>query len=497
MSALPFQAPSPEYLAGLLPNYDIEHFIAQGGMGAVYKARQISLDRDVAIKILPHELGEDPEFRESFESEAKSMARLNHPNLLGVFDFGNAGGMPYIVMEYVNGQSLHDSAWNQAIEPSQAVAIVKGICNGLAHAHGNGIVHRDIKPSNILLTQMAEPKIGDFGLAHAADSDQPGLVMGTPGYTAPEVFQDPGQAGPLADIYSVGVILHQLLTGIDPAGVMEPPTQVTGNPGLDAIWRKATQTNPALRYPSIAAMGTDLEDRATPKSTAHLSSRPAPSVRRVRQIRVKKAGGIGGILKLITICILAATVVYTYRNLQDRKMVIVVGTAAANGANQVKPSDTAADPAPTEPVAPDPGAKSRPKSETGRNRHREEPVPSPVVDPKPEEKPVTELPPGDPDLQTRAVGLIADARKKRDKALAENVRSLLSDLAGRARSARSDEVTRVERFKKEIAGNRIPIIDDAKSSAPNSPRRSTRPTRTKRRSTRPTATISPRSAMPT
>ena len=145
--------------------YRIVRIVGEGGMGAVYKARQRSLDRDVAIKILPRELGEDPEFHQSFETEAKAMARLNHPNLIGVYDFGAVEGMPYIVMEYVNGKSLFHSAYNIAIDPIQAVTIVKGICDGLAHAHENGVIHRDIKPANILLTPKAEPKIGDFGLA--------------------------------------------------------------------------------------------------------------------------------------------------------------------------------------------------------------------------------------------------------------------------------------------------------------------------------------------
>jgi serine/threonine protein kinase len=188
MSDPSLQAPSPEDLAELLPQYGIESFIAQGGMGAVYKGRQLSLDRDVAIKVLLYQFGEDTEFRESFTTEAKAMARLNHPNLLGVFDYGEVNGMPYLVMEYVEGGSLHEAAWNQVVDPAQAVAIVKGICDGLAHAHGHHIVHRDIKPSNILLTPQAQPKVADFGLAHATDSDVAGLVMGTPGYTAPEVF---------------------------------------------------------------------------------------------------------------------------------------------------------------------------------------------------------------------------------------------------------------------------------------------------------------------
>ena len=167
MSVTPFQAPSPEQLAELLPQFDIAFFIAQGGMGAVYKGRQISLDRDVAIKVLPQEVGADEEFRESFNREAKAMARLKHPNLLGVLDFGDVDGMPYIVMEYVEGGSLHEACFEKAVDPAQAVAIVKGICDGLASAHEHDIVHRDIKPANILLTERLEAKVADFGLAHA------------------------------------------------------------------------------------------------------------------------------------------------------------------------------------------------------------------------------------------------------------------------------------------------------------------------------------------
>jgi serine/threonine protein kinase len=450
MSDTPFQAPTIEYLAGLLPQYDIESFIAQGGMGAVYKARQISLDRDVAIKILPKEMGEDPEFRESFETEAKAMARLNHPNLLGVFDYGSAEGMPYIVMEYVHGTSLHESAWNQAVEPSYAVAIVKAICDGLAHAHQNNIVHRDIKPSNILLTQKVEPKIGDFGLAHHADSDKPGLVMGTPGYTAPEVFYDPNQAGPLADIYSVGVILHQLLTGIDPAGSMTPPAQATGNLRLDAIWRRATLADPAQRYATVAAMAADLGKWAAAKAAAPPAQRRAPSMHPVRPVQVHTSSGGGIGFKLVIICILAASIFFFYRLLQDKKQEVIVD----NGATEVV---VIPEPLPTpESVAPNPSPTPEP-IEVGM---REDPEPTPVVEPEPEEEePVGDQPPGDADLRNKAVGLIADSRKQRDKLLAENSRTLRFELSARARFAEDDEAELSKSLEEEITGNRIPVID--------------------------------------
>ncbi len=259
MSHESFQPPDLEQLAELLPNLEFQSFIAKGGMGAVYRARQRSLDRDVAVKILPRELGADPEFHASFETEAKAMARLNHPNLISVYDYGDVDGMPYIVMEYVDGKSLYHSAYNKKIEPKQAVEITLGICRGLAHAHEGGVIHRDVKPANILLTPKAEPKIGDFGLARPADYDGPGLVMGTPGYSAPEYLADPEQSDARADLYAVGVILHELVTGRRPDVEDAEPMKPTGNIRLDAIWRKASDPDPNRRYASAAAMAEALE----------------------------------------------------------------------------------------------------------------------------------------------------------------------------------------------------------------------------------------------
>ena len=197
MSSHPqFEAPDTTELCELLPAYNVQTFIAQGGMGAVYLARQKSLDRPVAIKILPREFGQDKDFRKQFEAEAKAMALLNHPNLIGVYDFGEVDDMPYIVMEYVNGKSLHHSAHGKVIDQVEAGRLAMGICEGLAHAHEAGILHRDIKPANILLDSKARAKIGDFGLARAVESTEGDkLVFGTPGYTAPEVIKDPASVG--------------------------------------------------------------------------------------------------------------------------------------------------------------------------------------------------------------------------------------------------------------------------------------------------------------
>jgi serine/threonine protein kinase len=256
-----FQAPEPAALAPLFPGYEIETLIATGGMGAVYRAVQKSLDRTVAIKILPHEFSDDAAFCSGFEAEAKAMARLNHPNLIGVYDFGEVNGMLYIIMEYVPGKSLFHSSHGTAIDPAEVIRLVTGICDGLAHAHEHGILHRDIKPSNILLDLHAQPKIGDFGLARPVDSTiQEGEeIFGTPHYTAPEVVNAPHSVDCRADIFSVGVMLHELLTGRLPADDPRPASAICHcDPRFDAIVRRATHPSPEMRYRSASEISRDL-----------------------------------------------------------------------------------------------------------------------------------------------------------------------------------------------------------------------------------------------
>jgi serine/threonine-protein kinase len=256
-----FQAPAPEELAPSFPGYRIENLIATGGMGAVYKAIQVSLDRPVAIKILPRETSEDPSFRDSFTAEAKAMARLNHPNLIGVYDFGEVDGILFIIMEFVAGQSLYHATNGQALQSREAARIISEVCAGLAHAHEHGIIHRDIKPSNILLDQQGRPKIGDFGLAHpigrtATDGE---MIFGTPHYTAPEVLARPKAVGARADIFSVGVMLHELLTATLPDVDLRPASAVCGcDPRFDAIIKKATHPVPEMRYRSASEIVAEL-----------------------------------------------------------------------------------------------------------------------------------------------------------------------------------------------------------------------------------------------
>ena len=261
-----FIAPEPADLAPFFPGYEIQGLIATGGMGAVYCAMQKSLDRKVALKILPTEFSKDAAFCAGFESEAKAMARLNHPNLIGVYDFGEVNGMLYIMMEFVPGKSLYHSAHGIAIAPAEVIRLVTGVCNGLAHAHENGIIHRDIKPSNILLDLHAQPKIGDFGLASPMDRKvQEGeIIYGTPHYTAPEVVEAPHSVDFRADIFSVGVLLHELLTGKLPADDPRPASSISRcDPRFDTIIRRATQPIPVARYSSASQIASDLNMIAT------------------------------------------------------------------------------------------------------------------------------------------------------------------------------------------------------------------------------------------
>ncbi len=316
-SPLGFVAPEPSDLAPLFPAYEIHDLIATGGMGAVYRAVQKSLDRTVAIKILPMEFSEDAEFCAGFEAEAKAMARLNHPNLIAVYDFGEVNGMLFIVMEFVPGKSIYHSAYGKAIDPLEVIRLVTGVCNGLAHAHENGILHRDIKPSNILLTSQAEPKIGDFGLARPVErKTQAGEeIFGTPGYTAPEVVDTPALVDHRADLFSVGILLHELLTGKLPDDDTRPTSVIAGcDARFDAIIRRATDPIPANRYSSAAQIASELQKITASRKAGPIAqeapsqfagaSRPGPP-RRTAVVAKSKSTNLKWVGPLIAISIIA------------------------------------------------------------------------------------------------------------------------------------------------------------------------------------------------
>lgn len=240
----------------MLPAFGFQTLIAANPLRAVYLATQRSLDRDVAIKILAPSSHLDTDFRKSFEATAHAMARLNHPNLIRVFDSGIVRDMLYFVMEFVPGKSLERSAKNRQIEYTQAIQLVHGICEGIAHAHSHGIVHGTLNPSHILLNQKAEPKIGNFGLAgsHPRPADaHPDKDDAS--YIAPEIPNSPNPASEAADQFAIGAILYRLLTGTPHSQSSLPPSKLANCPeSIDGIWRKATHENPAERFPSVAAL---------------------------------------------------------------------------------------------------------------------------------------------------------------------------------------------------------------------------------------------------
>ncbi|MBN1555830.1 MAG: protein kinase [Phycisphaerae bacterium] len=337
--------PSVEELAGVFPELEILEFIGRGGMGAVYKARQKDLHRTVALKILPPEIGRDETFATRFTREAQAMARLSHPNIVTIHDFGTAnftgsannnptnepppsgGGFPgnsndghseetpglhrglvsdsaplyFFLMEYVDGLSLRQVLDAGGVEPKEALAIVPQICDALQYAHDNGIVHRDIKPENILLGRDGKVKIADFGLAKLIGNatnepppsgggfpgnsndenskETPGLhrglvdgkspdmdvtigdkVMGTPQYMAPEQTDHPADVDHRADIYSLGVVFYQMLTGELPRGQFQPPSKkVHIDVRLDEVVLRALEKDPTRRYQQVSEVKTQVE----------------------------------------------------------------------------------------------------------------------------------------------------------------------------------------------------------------------------------------------
>ncbi len=274
-----FEPPSVDSLRELFPQLEILEFVGKGGMGAVYKARQPSLDRFVAVKVLPPEFGRDPAFAERFTREARAMARLSHPNIVAIHNFGQTDGLFYFVMEYIDGANLRHALQAGKLEPKEALAIVPQICDALQFAHDEGIVHRDIKPENVLIDLRGRVKIADFGLAKLLGQEptevtltEANQVMGTLRYMAPEQMQGTHDVDHRADIYSLGVVFYELLTGTVPNGSFDPPSKkVQIDVRLDEVVLRALAREPDKRYQQATEVKTDIEA---------LSSKPAAAAAR-------------------------------------------------------------------------------------------------------------------------------------------------------------------------------------------------------------------------
>ena len=272
-----FVPPTPEELARYFPDLEIIELLGRGGMGAVYKARQKRLERLVALKILPPGIGQAPSFADRFEREAKALAQLHHPNIVTLYDSGQVDGLFYFFMEFVDGVNLRQLLDHGRLSPKEALAIVPQICDALQFAHDRGIIHRDIKPENILLNKAGQVKIADFGVAkivareltETPGTDAPnsemgqteaGKVIGTPQYMAPEQLSHPLDVDNRADIYALGVVFYQMLTGELPVGKFEPPSRkAQTDVRLDEVVQRALEKKPELRYQQASVMKTQVE----------------------------------------------------------------------------------------------------------------------------------------------------------------------------------------------------------------------------------------------
>ena len=298
----PFVPPTIPDLARLFPQLEILELIGKGGMGAVYKARQPALDRFVALKILAPRSGSDLDFAERFTREARALAKLSHPNIVGVYDFGqiqrdtttpsgsqpstlNSQPLSYFIMEHVDGPNLRQVEQAGKLSPREALEIIPQICAALQFAHDEGIVHRDIKPENVLLDKKGRVKIADFGLAKILGQEPKDFrltgardVVGTPHYMAPEQIEKPQTVDHRADIYSLGVVFYEMLTGELPLGKFQPPSFCTRrmqiDVRLDEVVLHALEKAPERRYQQASQVKTAVETIA---GSSNRTSGPAQS----------------------------------------------------------------------------------------------------------------------------------------------------------------------------------------------------------------------------
>jgi serine/threonine protein kinase len=281
--------PDVTHLAAQFPQLEIIELLGMGGMGMVYKALQPRLDRLVALKILPVASMPDASFGERFEREAKALARLNYPGIVSVYDFGQTREYYFFIMEFVDGMNLRQLIQAKTMEPRQALELVTQICTALQFAHDEKIVHRDIKPENILITKKGQVKIVDFGLAKLLGT-APDIsltasqtMMGTLNYMAPEQRENTKNVDHRADIYSLGVVFYEMLTGEVPMGRFEAPSKkVRIDVRLDEVVLHALEREPARRYQHVSEIKSGVENitstmpREKPAAAAPEICKPKP-----------------------------------------------------------------------------------------------------------------------------------------------------------------------------------------------------------------------------
>jgi len=264
-----------------IPGFQILSKVGQGAMAVVFKAKQLSLDRIVAIKVLPKRLSENPEFVERFYREGRAAARLNHPNIIQAYDVGEAGGYHYFVMEYIDGKTIYDLIHeDRPMNEQEALRILLQTAQALGHAHGHGLIHRDVKPKNIMLTLSNTVKLADMGLAREVDdfataNAEAGRAYGTPYYISPEQIRGEVKIDYRADIYALGATFYHMVTGrvpfdgSTPSAVMHkhlkeplvPPDHLNNalSSAIGEIIEVMMAKDAEDRYPSMAEVIKDLE----------------------------------------------------------------------------------------------------------------------------------------------------------------------------------------------------------------------------------------------
>lgn len=257
--AASFALPTSEELESMFADLQIREMVGSGGMGCVFRATQSRLERDVALKLLPRELGTDDMFAERFAREARAMARLNHPNIVSIHDFGKKEDLHYLIMEYMDGMSLRELLDAGPVPLADVLRIFEQVCQALAYAHAEGVVHRDIKPENILFNRMGHVALADFGLARLATDSQAAVsltqtrqAMGTLNYMAPEQWENPKAVDFRADIYSLGILLYEMLTGRIPRGSFPPASSLSeATPDIDEAIHRALKIDASDRHQSV------------------------------------------------------------------------------------------------------------------------------------------------------------------------------------------------------------------------------------------------------